>query len=71
MGVATGYARKPALVVLKGTFSRRISELKLPKHQILKLAQSKGYNATKASFNICPVPIPRSRIVLWALSNLI
>jgi hypothetical protein len=45
MGVFTGYARKPALVVLRGTFSRRIFELKLPKHQILKLAQSKGYNA--------------------------
>jgi hypothetical protein len=36
---------KTSKIVLKGSFSRRISELKLPKHQILKLSQSNGYNA--------------------------
>jgi hypothetical protein len=35
----TEYERKPALVVLKGVFSRRIFELKLTDYQILKLAR--------------------------------
>jgi hypothetical protein len=43
--IATESDQKPGKIVLKGSFSRRISKLKLPKHQILKLAHTKRYNA--------------------------
>ena len=57
-GIATGSARKPALVALKGAFYRCIFNIKSPKYLSSELAQSNHYNATKAGFYTAPVVIP-------------
>ena len=57
-GIATGYARKPALVALKGAFYRCVVNIKSPKYLSSELAFGNHYNATKAGFSTYPVVIP-------------